>query len=67
MVVAVAWTALLGAALAWECWCQVARPRWLGVSDLCLTLARHPVGRLLLIVVWAFVGWHLFARYTIPA
>src|SRR4029450_4915536 len=35
MVVAVAWTALLGAALAWECWCRVARPRWLGVSDLC--------------------------------
>ena len=67
MVVALVWTALLAAALAWECWCRLARPRWLGVSDLCFAVARHPVGKLLLIAVWAFVGWHVFARYTVPA
>ena len=23
-------------------------------------------GRLALLACWAFVGWHLFARYTVP-
>jgi hypothetical protein len=27
--------------------------------------ARVP-GRIVLVLVWAFVGWHLFARYTVP-
>jgi hypothetical protein len=67
MVVALVWTALLVAALAWECWCRLARPRWLGVTEVCVATARHPVGRLLLIAVWAFVGLHVFARYTLPA
>jgi hypothetical protein len=67
MVVALMWTTLLGAALAWECWCRLARPRWLGVTEVCVATARHPVGRLLLIAVWAFVGLHVFARYTLPA
>jgi hypothetical protein len=26
-----------------------------------------PVGKFLLIAGWAFVGWHVFARYTLPA
>jgi hypothetical protein len=67
MVGAIAWIALLAAALAWECWCRLARPRWLSVTDLCLVMARHPAGKLLLIAVWAFVGLHVFARYTLPA
>jgi hypothetical protein len=67
MVGAIAWTVLLGAALAWECWCRLARPRWLGVTDVCAAIARHPVGKLLLIAAWAFVGLHVFARYTLPA
>jgi hypothetical protein len=67
MVVSIAWGVLLGAALAWEGWCRLARPRWLGVTDLCVALARHPVGKLLLIAVWAFIGLHVFARYTLPA
>jgi hypothetical protein len=23
-------------------------------------------GRIVLVAAWAFVGWHLFARYTVP-
>lgn len=66
MVIVVVWTALLGAAVTWESWCRFANRGWLRLSDLCTALARHRAGQLLLIAMWAFVGWHLFARYTLP-
>lgn len=67
MVVVVVWTALLGTAVAWETWCRLATRGWLRFGDLCTALAQHRAGQLLLIAVWAFVGWHLFARYTLPS
>jgi hypothetical protein len=30
-------------------------------------LWRRVPGRILLVVAWGFVGWHFFARYTLPA
>jgi hypothetical protein len=67
MIGAIAWIVLLSAALAWEGWCRLARPRWLSVTDVCVAIASHPAGKVMLIAVWAFVGLHVFARYTLPA
>jgi hypothetical protein len=65
MVVTVAWLALAVAGLTVE---LVARRggHFMTLGEVGSRIASHRVGRLGLVAVWAFVGWHLFARYTIP-
>jgi uncharacterized protein DUF6186 len=57
-----AWTVLLTAALLlWRFPIadshRLARP-----SEVVARLATHPVWRVVLVVGWMFLGWHLFAR-----
>lgn len=55
--------ALLGAALAG---CQivalVGRGRFPGLGTLVRRATANPVGRGVLVLAWAWLGWHAFAR-----
>jgi hypothetical protein len=61
----IAWLVLLGAAAALE---SVGRSTGSFVTPSALVgkLSRRLPGRIVVVILWAFVGWHLFARYTIP-
>jgi hypothetical protein len=65
MIVAGLWLALMAAGLGLEI---VARwrpgPAGLG-AILGRIAARSRVARIVLVLGWAWVGWHFFARYTI--
>ena len=66
MVVTIVWLVLLFAALGWESYSAVINRRWLSLMWVTAAMSRRPSSRLVLIGVWAFIGVHLFARYTLP-
>lgn len=66
MVVTIAWLVLAGVALSWEVFCHLGGSRWTSLTSIGSRLWSRLPGRLFLIGVWAFVGWHVFARYTLP-
>ena len=66
MAATVTWLALALAAIAWEISCRAAAPRWTSLTVMGSALWGRLPGRLALIALWAFVGWHIFARYTLP-
>lgn len=66
MVVMIAWIVLAAAGLIWEIFCHLSGRRWTSLANIGSTLWSRLPGRLVLVVIWAFVGWHMFARYTLP-
>ncbi len=66
MAVIVLWVTLVSAACVWEVLCRRTGGRWTSLADLGARLGGRLPGRILLIGIWAFVGWHVFARYTLP-
>jgi hypothetical protein len=62
----VLWFVLFGASVATETLARLVPARFATLADLASRAASRRLGRLLLILFWAFVGVHLFARYTIP-
>jgi hypothetical protein len=58
------WIAFLAALVVLEI-IDRSTHRVVGPSRLAQLLARRAPGRWALAVIWAFVGLHLFARYTI--
>ena len=38
------------------------RPTWWTLPQLVARITRSRAGRLVIVLVWAWVGWHLFAR-----
>lgn len=66
MAVTVLWVALLAAAVAWEIVCRCSGGRWTSLGELAGAMAARRAGLVILLVLWAFVGWHVFARYTLP-
>ena len=66
MVVTLCWAALAVAALGWEVRCRRPGSPWNSLAQLVSEAWSRPVGRIALLVLWSFVGWHLFARYTVP-
>lgn len=62
----VAWLVLLGLGAVWEVVCRRSGGRWTSLGAVGGRLWTHLPGRIILIAVWAFVGWHVFARYTLP-
>jgi Family of unknown function (DUF6186) len=57
------WLAMLGVGIGLELWSHAFPGRVRTLSSVVATLWAHPVARVLLLVVWAWVGWHLFDRY----
>jgi Family of unknown function (DUF6186) len=66
MAVTTIWVLLMGAAVVWEIACRRPGSRWTSLSEIGARLWVSRPGRLLLVGVWGFVGWHVFARYTLP-
>jgi hypothetical protein len=62
----VAWLALGGAIVVWQVVCRTSGGRYPGLGALALALGRRWPGWVALTGMWAFAGWHLFARYTVP-
>jgi uncharacterized protein DUF6186 len=66
MTVSLLWLALMASAVLWELYTTFVDPRRIGITRIGAAIGRHQAGRLLLVAGWAFIGWHLFARYTLP-
>ena len=66
MVATIVWLVLLAAALGWESYSAVVNRRWLSLTVIAAAMCRRRSSQLVLIGAWAFVGVHLFARYTLP-
>ena len=66
MAITILWLALLGLGVLWELRCHRSDARWVSLSAIARRVWGRPGGRVVLIALWAFVGWHLFARYTLP-
>jgi hypothetical protein len=65
VIVALAWLSIAVAAVIIE---LVVRrsDRFASLGDLGRRIGSQRLGRLALVACWAFVGWHVFARYTVP-
>jgi Family of unknown function (DUF6186) len=61
----VLWLVLLGVAITTELVARWRR-RVATLSSFFASIATRRVGRAALLVIWVFVGLHLFARYTLP-
>ncbi len=66
MAVTAIWLVLFGLAVAWEARCHLGANPPPGLTNLAGAAWRHPAGRVVLLAAWAFAGWHVFARYTLP-
>ncbi len=66
MATTIVWLVLIAAGVLWEVACHLSHGRWAGLTDVGKAVANRLPGKLILIGIWAFIGWHLFARYTLP-
>jgi len=66
VAITVTWVALIVACAAWEIACHRSGGRWASLVDIIDRVWARLPGRILLVLVWAFIGWHVFARYTLP-
>ncbi len=66
MVGTAIWLGLIVVAGAWEVRCHRPGSRWTSLTGVGTRIGSSWPGRLALVVIWAFIGWHVFARYTIP-
>ena len=60
------WIALGFVAVLFEAVSRRPGTRLPGVARVAGMIARRLPGRVLLALIWVFVGVHLFSRYTIP-
>jgi hypothetical protein len=66
MIGDILWFVLLGASVTIEILARLVPARFATFTQLASSVASRRLGRLLLVLLWIFVGVHLFARYTIP-
>lgn len=66
MYATLGWLVLLGASVLIELLARFLSARTSTLAQLGATLASRVPGRVILIILWIFVGLHLFARSTIP-
>jgi hypothetical protein len=60
------WIALLASGVVIEVLGRLRPDRVSTLGRTTSMLARRTSGRAILILFWIFVGFHLFARYTVP-
>jgi hypothetical protein len=66
MNASVIWLVLLVACVLIDVLGRLRPARISTLSRTTSMVARRTSGRVLLILLWVFVGFHLFARYTVP-
>ncbi|MFC0449834.1 DUF6186 family protein [Rhodococcus jostii] len=66
MVVTIIWLVLIGAGIGIELYSHRTDGRCSTLASVASLLWTRLPGRLLLVGIWGFVGWHVFARYTVP-
>jgi hypothetical protein len=57
------WVVIFGAAFAWEGIGLARGTDWPTVSDMLRSLMAPAVGRVFLLAMWMWLGWHLFIRH----
>jgi len=62
----IAWVTLLAIAFLFELLARLRPTRSATLGRFAATVASRLPGRLLLVLLWIFVGVHLFTRYTLP-
>jgi Family of unknown function (DUF6186) len=66
MIGTVLWIVLLAACILIELLARRFPSRGATISQFGVAIASRRLGRIVLLLLWIFVGVHLFARYTIP-
>lgn len=66
MIGDILWFVLLGASVTIEILARLVPSRFATLTQFASSVATRRLGRLLLALLWMFVGVHLFARYTVP-
>jgi len=66
VIVTVAWVGLIVAVVVLEVLARRHGARLVPLERLAGRLWRRPLGRVVLLGLWAFVGVHVFTRYTLP-
>jgi hypothetical protein len=66
VAITIVWLVLLATGVLWEIACHRSHGRWTSLTELGRVTGSRLPGKLVLIGIWAFIGWHLFARYTVP-
>lgn len=66
MIVTAVWLVLGAAGVLWELVCRRSGGRWTSLGTIGSALGSRLPGWIALVALWAFVGWHLFGRYTVP-
>jgi hypothetical protein len=64
MYATIGWLALLGASILIEAYGRFRSSKTSSLARLGAVLATRIPGRVVLLLIWVFVGVHLFARYT---
>lgn len=65
MLATAGWIVLMAAAVVWEVFCRTHKG-WASLRTLASQLWLNPFGRIAYVLLWSFVAWHVFTRYTIP-
>jgi hypothetical protein len=66
MIVTGLWIALLATGVGLEVYRVGRHARYASLRGVIASLGTGRVGRLLPVLIWGWVGWHVFARYTVP-
>ena len=66
MTVTAIWLALMVFVPAWEVVSRHSGGRWSSLGRIGSVIVARLPGRLGIVLLWGYVGWHLFARYTVP-
>ncbi len=66
MLGTIGWIVIAVVVVGWELVGRFGHGRTPDLGELGALVAMRLSGRIILIVVWVFIGFHLFARYTRP-
>jgi hypothetical protein len=58
----IVWAVLFAALVGWQLVALRRPDRWIGLGRLVGIAMSNVVGRVVLLLTWMWLGWHLFAR-----
>jgi hypothetical protein len=60
------WVAIVVVGVAWGVAARYGHTGWPGLGRVFNRIGARRTGRVVILLAWAFLGVHVFARYTIP-